>query len=183
MIPATVTFKGIWAALIAFAFAILFALLVVQTVRLEGFKIWPVSIEGCIARSERLRADLDKVKASQKEASRKQAEVIAKKQAEYDQLAKKAQTNEQKIHDLSRALTDSYASNAAHRLRPEALGGSPGGSRVASEDNNSGVSETVPEDALVAISIADLHTCSDNSVYALTAYEWARELAYANEGG
>jgi len=38
-IPATVTLKGIWAALVALAFAIVLALLAVQTARIEGFRV------------------------------------------------------------------------------------------------------------------------------------------------
>lgn len=45
-LPATITLRGIWAALIALAFAIVLALLAVQTVRIEGFKIWPISMKG-----------------------------------------------------------------------------------------------------------------------------------------
>jgi hypothetical protein len=59
MLP-TVTLKGIWAALIALAFAILLGLLVVQTVRLEGFKFpllfWSVNYTGALERAEDAKA-------------------------------------------------------------------------------------------------------------------------------
>lgn len=53
MTPPSVTLRGIWAALIALAFAIVLVLLAVQTIRLEGFKLWPLSIEGWKSKAER----------------------------------------------------------------------------------------------------------------------------------
>jgi hypothetical protein len=50
-LPATVTLKGIWAAMIALAFGVLLVLLGVQTVRLEGFKLWPLHSKGWIQRA------------------------------------------------------------------------------------------------------------------------------------
>ena len=59
LIPPTITLKGIWAALIALAFAIVLALLAVQTARIEGFKIWPLSIEGWKPKAERMERERD----------------------------------------------------------------------------------------------------------------------------
>lgn len=171
MIPATVTLKGIWAALIALAFAIILALLAVQTVRIEGIKIWPLNLEGYKAKSERLQADLDKVKAAQVVALEKAVAAVKKVEQNYRTLAEKTDAKLEKAR--TDAMLDAERYIAAHRLHPQAVGGSPGGSSAAAEGGNPEVVGEVPEDALVAVSVADVRACTVNSTDLMNAHDWA----------
>lgn len=103
MIPATVTLKGIWAALIAAAFAIVLGLLAVQTARIEGFKVWPLHWKGWIERATDAEAAAkqcdDNLTASNASIDRLQAslgklmEQARTRAAEYDAAKRQAEVD------------------------------------------------------------------------------------------
>lgn len=177
MIPATITLRGIWAALIALAFAIALALLAVQTVRLEGLKIWPLHIEGWKPKAERLQGELDRIKAAQLVAQQKAIAAKAKAEADYRDLAGRIDTDAKQAHDSAMADAERYI--AAHRVRGQAAGSSAGRTVTAAEDHSAsggqspGAAPVVDE---VAVSPDDVRICTTNTIQAETARQWAIDL-------
>lgn len=180
-IPPSVTLKGIWAALIALAFLLALALLVVQTVRLEGFKIWPISVEGYVAKSERLQKDVTTCKDAQEEAARAQQAVVDAAQRKYDSLKERADSNEKILNSMARSLTAAYAD--ANRVRnAQAVDRAPSGADSSAGSDDPGISEAVPDGSFVAISESDLQACADSAAYAVAAHNWASGLNQEGSG-
>jgi hypothetical protein len=177
-LPATVTLKGIWAAIIALAFAILLALLGVQTVRIEGFKIWPLSIEGWKPKAERLQHDLDAVKAAQQVALEKAQAAKAKAELDYKNLAETTDANEQKARADAMAGAERYITD--HRVRPQAAGGSAGRTAPAAEDhgatggNSAGAAPELDE---VTVTADDIRICTVNTTRLEAVRDWAIDLS------
>lgn len=177
MIPPTVTLKGIWAAAIALAFATVLALLAVQTVRLEGFKMWPFEIEGCLAKSERLEADLDRVKEAQATALLKAQAAKAEAEENYRNLAEETDEQLEQVRTDAMAAAERYI--AANRVRYQAPRSVSERPPSAAEDRDSGLREEVPADTFVAVTDDDVRACTDVTAYALELRGWALKL---NEG-
>src|SRR4051812_40615199 len=90
--PALITLNRLWAAIVAGSFLALLVALGIQTARIEGFKIWPISVRGYKAANADLRKqlhDISTAKAEQRtttsgnivkaEAGRVKAEAVAKR--------------------------------------------------------------------------------------------------------
>lgn len=184
-LPATVTLKGIWAALIALAFAILVALLVVQTVRLEGFKLWPFEYEGCIARSERLQTDLDNVKSAQSLALERAQTAKAKAEQEYHDLAEETDEKLEQARESAMDAAERYI--AAHRVRPQAAGSPGSGSAAAAGDygtesgDGPGAAPILASRDFVTVTPDDIRVCTENTVRLESVREWALGLADGGE--
>jgi hypothetical protein len=73
-----------------------------------------------------------------------------------------------------RGAADRYI--AAHRVRGQAVGGSPGGSVASSSGGGASVPDAVPADSNVAISDADLQACTAVTAYGIAAHNWAAGL-------
>lgn len=181
MIPATITLKGIWAALIALAFGILLILLGVQTVRIEGFKIWPLHMEGWKPKAERLQLDLDHIKAAQQVALDKALAAKAATEANYRNLAGRIDTDAKQAHDSAMADADAYI--RAHRVRSQAAGSAAGNSLAIAEDHGTGNGQgsgSAPELDEVAVSPDDIRICTTNTLQAEAARSWAIQLEAAH---
>lgn len=124
--------KGAWLALIALAFAVVLALLAIQTVRIEGFKVWPLRVQGYRAENaelkgkvqscaKRLGASNDSIDLLQQVIANRNAEIEARA-AEY--AAAKAQVAERQAA-LERAAVASDRRIA--RLREIATGAAEAG--------------------------------------------------------
>ncbi len=104
----------------------------VQTVRIEGLRLWPLSIEGYAAANARLAGDIERIKDAQDEAL---AKAVAARNAAENQsaeLARKADQDDKTIDDL-RAGAARFAAARAYRLRPEAAGGPASGAAAPAE--------------------------------------------------
>jgi len=182
--PATVTLKGIYAALIAAAFALVLVLLAVQTVRLEGFKIWPIEYEGCIARSERLQTDLNNVKAAQIVASERAQTAKEKAERQYQDLAEKTDEELEQVRDSAMDAAERYI--AAHRVYPEAVDRPSGGTTAAPEDfsagssDGSGAAPVLASREFVTVEPDDIRVCTENTIRLEAVREWA--LGLIDEG-
>ena len=178
---ATLTLKAIWLALIALAFAIVLALLGVQTTRLEGMKLWPIHIEGWKPRALRDEADLDRIKQAQAAAAVAAKQAKLAQEALYNQLAEKA---DEKLEAARRdAMADAERYIAAHRVRSQAAGGSTGRTATAAEDrstasgNSAGSAPILDE---VTVSADDIRICTSNTSRLEAVHDWAVGLNRAS---
>lgn len=163
-----------------FAIAALALFSIVQTIRLEGFNLWPIKSEGWKAKAERYRADLEAVKAAQVEAAAKARAARLVKEAEYTRKMEQANAELEELRAEWRTATDRYI--AANRVRPQAPRGASGGTgadpRPATSEGPDR-SDPVPElaDGLVLVSEEDLSILVDNTARLVVAQEWAEGLS------
>lgn len=158
--------------------ALFAVLLAVQTVRLEGFKVWPVSIEGWKPKAERLERDLANVKQAQILAAQKALQVKIQAEQKYRDIAKRAEDHEKEIRHDALDAAERYI--AAHRLRPQATYGASSGTSPTSEDRGAGVYPDMPPDTLVAVSDADVRACSEWVGFGIAARSYVLEMS--NQG-
>lgn len=197
-LSARYTLKGIWLAAIVAAGLFLLGVAVVQTARLEGFKLWPAETEGWKPKAERLQAELDRVPAAQEEA---RARAVAAKAATENTYRAIAQEIDDHAEDESRrelAAADCYV--AAHRLRPEADPDRGGRAAAGTGDRSSGDGQATGRtaqlddaggadsldvgagalDGLVAVSAQDVRICTINTLQAEAGQRWALGLEAAS---
>lgn len=183
MIPPRIAALGARLGLTGLAIAILVALLVVQTVRLEGFKVWPLSIEGARPRAERLAADLAAVVREQGVAEREH--LAAKQAAEqiYRDVAERI--DDDALEARTDALADADRFIAANRVRPAPAGCPPSQAAPATRDRGAGGGEAVPAapvmDGAVAVPAEDVRICTVNTLQAEAGRAWALELEAASK--
>lgn len=99
--------------------------------------------------------------------------VEAKTQAEVGRqkgIADVADTKHKAEAPAVRAVTDDYIRD--NRVRTEATD-----SNTATASADTGVSEGVPANSLVAVTDSDVHACATATKYAVDAHNWAMELA------
>ena len=154
--------------------AVLGASLAVQTVRIEGFKVWPIEHTGYKAENSDLKADLAKIRTAQAEASQRALTERLRQQTRYRLLSEQADHEIEQIQERADLALRDYA--IRNRVFPQAPRGASGGTVAASGDSDSGVPAELPADAIVGVSFADLQICTDNSLIALEAFNWAQGL-------
>ena len=179
MLPATITLRGIYAAIIALAFAVLLILLGVQTVRLEGCRLWPLSVEGWKPKAQRLQLDIDHIREAQKVAADKARLARLEQERIYREKASQADAQEQKARADSMDAAERFI--AANRVRSQAVGGSRGGAGAGgqgnapqSADRPGSAAELVA--GFVAVPEQDIRTCTENTSRLVAAREWALGL-------
>lgn len=156
--------------------AIFAIIAVVQTVRIEGFKVWPVQIEGYKAKAERLEADLRNVRAAQELAKAKARQARLEQEARYRALAEKVDDNARKELDEARRIAERFI--AAGGVRPKTAGGDGIGAgagpqgRSASDPQGAGA-EAILDEGTVAVTAEDVLICTTNTIKAEAAREWA----------
>lgn len=165
-------------AIVAAGAAGLFFLgLVTQTIRIEGFKFWPIHIVGFKEEVFTLRLDLDKIKGAQELAAKMAREKREELEREYREKAERTDYEYQAKLAHARARSDAYA----RRMRIAAAGRASSGAGAASEGNATegfdGPSET---SFMVAVSRDDFDILTENTVRLVCAREWALAL---NEHG
>jgi hypothetical protein len=179
MIPPTVTLRGIWAALIAFAFAVVLALLAVQTIRLEGLKIWPISIEGALPKIERYERTFAEIERTTRETTAKWKAAIERTEQNYRNLAQEADHHAEQARSDALAAADRYITDHRFVCPRNQSGIDRAAASPASVDP--GVPASVPADSFVAVSDADVRACSAATAYAVAAHDWAAGLGGASE--
>lgn len=175
MIPPSIAAFASRIGLTGLAIAILVALLAVQTIRLEGFKLWPISIEGARTKAERLESELLGVIQAQKKAGEAQRAVNDAKQQDYRDDAKESE-HDKKITDIAvRDAVSRYAD--AHRVRPSGGSCPSSGAGSPAESGGAGLDQGVPPDSGVFVSEPDLRKLSDATGYAVACRRLVLDLA------
>lgn len=175
MIPPKLSAFASRIGLTGLAIAILLALLAVQTVRLEGFKLWPISVEGWKPKAERLERDIEAVKQAQKIAAEKARAARIAKEQEYRDHAERIDREHEAELESARARTERYI--AANRVRNEAIdraaGGPGAGPDSGGAEGGDGRSEAP---VMVAVSDEDIRICTSNTLRLEAVRRWALGL-------
>lgn len=195
-LQAEFTLKGLWLAAIAAAMLIVIAIAAVQTARIEGFKVWPVSVEGWKPKAQRLDRDLTAVLRAQRAAEQAQRSVNAAAEQTYSTIAERIDDHAK--DDLPRQLGAADRFIAAHRVRSEAAGGALGRAGAAAGDYHAqsaqgagGAAElddagaaglAAHADDLVAVPAEDVRICTVNTVKAEAGHALATQLEAASNG-
>lgn len=158
--------------------ALFFALAFVgQTIRINGFKLLFIEYPGLKADLAACEADKREMVAASAEAADRALAARNAAQARYSELARNADHEiEQTQRRADMALRD-YARR--NRVWPEAASGASSGPVAAPGDSGSGVLAELPPSAELVVSFADLQICTDNTVYAIAAHDWAMTLKAA----
>lgn len=142
----------------------------VQTVRIEGLKIWPIQIEGFAAANKRLQFDIDAFRQAQKDAAQKQASQERGEIAEKTGLAETFHDHDKETRAAVATAVARYARNH-NVLLPVGLpcakadAGSPGRAGTTGLPGDPG-QPAGPDAAagMVAITRADLNHLSEGAV-------------------
>lgn len=194
----TLTLRGIHAIAIATVIFALLGGLVVQTARIEGFKVWPVSIEGWKPKAARLEQAIANVRVAEQLAESWARQARLDKEARYRAVAQR--TDIDAMDETAKALGDAdrfiaaggtCASRrpAAGQLRPQADRGEGGPAGTGPGDHRPGDPEGAGEAAqldeaegqLIGVTADDVRICTVNTVKAEAARDWALALEEASE--
>src|SRR5690606_36745051 len=98
-----------------FVIALAATLLIVQTVRIEGFKVWPFAIEGAGPKAARLQRTIDGIDKAQEDALQKARAARDEAERRYQDLAERID------HEADQARADAAGDAeryiAANRVR------------------------------------------------------------------
>ena len=167
----------------------------VQTVRLEGLHVWPVSITGWIKTAEDRQAALDVVAAAEELAAARAAAARLERERIYSDIAERIDDNADA--KLDGALDAAERFIAAGGVRGEAnrsasraaraatedrgTGGSEGAGRSAELDDPGGAADDRAGTGLVLVPANDVRICTVNTIKAEAAHEFVLELEQASE--
>lgn len=124
MIPASVTLKGIWAAIIAAAFAIVLALLVVQTIRIDGFRFLFLRHTGLAEQVADYEAAEKAAQAAYEAETTRRATIGTAYEREASNAAQIATVREREIRTIYRDIevpADCAVPDDAYRVLSEAI--------------------------------------------------------------
>jgi hypothetical protein len=162
------------------AIAVLVALLAIQTVRLEGFKLWPFSIEGARPKAERLQGVIDDIDKAQDDALKAAQEAKERAERNYRDLAERIDDDAEEARAGEMDAAERFI--AASRVRCPSNRGASSGAVAPARDNGARDSETTgpaPELDAVAVPADDVRICTVNTLQAEAARAWALELEAA----
>lgn len=177
MIPPRVSAFAARVGLTGLVIAVLVALLAVQTVRLEGFKLWPFSIEGAGPKAARLQRTIDDIDKAQKEANRRLREAKEAAERNYRDLAERIDDDAETAR--AGAMDDAERFIAANRVRCPANRSVGSGTPPTARDNGAGSGESpgaAPELDGVVVQADDVRICTTNTLQAEAARAWALVL-------
>jgi hypothetical protein len=167
------------------ALAILLALLALQTVRIEGFALWPLQWEGLKTENAGLR---DEIRALEKKLDRvAEAQAVAAQRAAAFRLAEqqrfqdmKEKTDAELENARVAAMDDARRFIERNRVRPPAAGGAGGGPAAPGGDRDSGgavqAGGAAELDDWVAVPAGDVLICTDNTLRLEAGQDWAAGL-------
>ena len=184
MIPPSIAALASRIGLTGLAIAILLALLAVQTVRIEGFRMWPLSIDGWKARALTAEQTIRDIEKAQADALARAELAKAKAEADYRNLAERIDDETEQARESAMDAAERFI--AANRVRCEATGRAAGGPAPAAEDRGARDGDAAggaPEldEGFVAVEAADVRICTANTLQAEAAREWALEMEAASE--
>ena len=163
-------------AIIAAALAgLLFIGFATQTIRIEGLRIWPLSIEGFKSENVRIRLDLDAIKTAQEMAEHKWKAQIAQHELDNRKIIQGVRNEERKKAQLAAAAA--YADR--NRLRSQTRhrkAGSAGNPQADPAPRNDGPGADAE---LVAVTRGDFDTLVGNTIRLETVREQAQALVDA----
>lgn len=175
-----------WKLLVMAALA---ALLGLQTLRIEGFRMghitvlgmdrWLIDLGGFRPALASCTAQNIEFISAQAEAEALQAAVNEDEEARTAANAKRSDQNHD--NDLARAIFADRAYADQHRItiggvRTEADRGAPGKAIAPAEGSGAGFPAELPANRFVAISDTDLQACTRATTYAVGAHNWAATL-------
>ena len=188
--------KGIMLATVAIAFLALAIFASVQTARIEGFHVWPVSVTGWKKTAQDRKATIDQIIAAQNEAAANARVARLAKEATYRDIAERIDENAEDSIESAMAAADRFIANGG--LRGQAYGSQPCSTRTASSDHrpedfdgagratelDAAGAGTVdlgqPAEDLVLVSAADVRICTQNTVKAEAGRDLAIKLEAAS---
>lgn len=158
------------------AIAVLLALLAVQTVRLEGLRVWPLNIEGARPKAERLQRTIDEIAVAQKQALRAAQEARERTEREYQDLAERIDDDAEKARTGAMDAAERFI--AARGVRCPANRGDGSGTAAPAEDRGAGRGDGpgAPAELDVAVTADDVRICTTNTLQAEAARAWAVSL-------
>ena len=188
----TFTLSAARAAAIALLVTALLAALAVQTVRIEGLKIWPVAIEGWKPKAERLEQVIANVRVAEQLAEAWARQARLDQEARYRAVAER--TDDDARRETSVALGDAerFIAAGGHagagRVRTEAdrgpgspAGTGPGDRGLGNPEGAGAPAELDgPESRFVTVTADDVRICTVNTVRAEAARDWALALEEAS---
>lgn len=146
-------------------------LLGVQTARIEGF-LW---LDGLKDRIASLRGSLAEIQAAQKVAEARA--IAAKLEAERKYAEKAKEIDREHQAELADASARAERFIAARRVQCPSNGSQGSGAVAPAEDSSAGFPQgasSPPE--LVGVEPDDIRICSENTVKAVKAHQWAKGL-------
>lgn len=202
---AKIALRGIW---LIFIGALLIAALtfgIVQTIRLEGLHVWPVSVTGWIKTAEERQATIDMLENAQDLAAAKALVARIAQEAAYRDIAERIDEDAQDNLDSALGAADRFIAAGGMR-RPGAAGSPRGAAGTGREDHAAedpgragrapqldaaiaGVLDRLDEAAgegtggdFVLVSAADVRICTRNTVKAEAGHQLATQLQAASNG-
>lgn len=191
---AELSIKGLWAALVALVFAIVLILLAVQTVRLEGFKLWPIEAEGWKPKAVRLADEITLIRLEQGVAGEAAKAQRLEQEDQYRGISERIDDDAQ--DQLAEAAAAAERFIAARGVRPKAAGCPRGRAGAGAQDrdapNPQGTSQAAELDATpdrrdfgvpegyVIVPADDVRICTVNTIKAEAGRELAIELEKAS---
>lgn len=195
-----VALKGAWLAVIAAVVVAALAFGAVQTVRIEGFKLWPFEVTGWKPLAIERQTTIDSMFTAQQLAEAKAEAARIAKEAVYRDIAKRIDDNAKESLDAALAAADRFI--AAGGVRPPADRSSPcragtaaGDYRAADPDRtgraaqldapgsgagNAGPTDRGPAAGFALVSAEDIRICTRNTVKAEAGRALALQLEAAS---
>lgn len=187
--------KAGWLALVGALVLAIAAFGAVQTIRLEGLKVWPLSIEGWKPLAEARQAQIDDIMEAQALAAEIARARRLERESQYRDIAERIDQNAQADLDGSLRAADRFI--AAGGMRAEAnrsvrcstgtgaedhRAEDPAGTRRAPQLDAAPSAQPQPQPAegLVLVSPADVRICTVNTVKAEAGHELATQLQEAS---
>lgn len=167
----------IGALIVAGVAALLFIGFATQTIRIEGLRLWPISVVGFKEENRTLRLDLDTIKRMQERARADQEAAMLRKEAEYREKAERIDD------EYQTRLADANARALAYskRMRVKAPSRVASGTSAAPEGGSPSRPDRPGEDAelgdYIAVSQEDFNILNENTQRLKAAHEWAIGLA------
>ena len=190
-IPEQLTLRGIHAIAIAAVILALLAGVAVQTARIEGLKVWPVSIEGWKPKSRRLEQALANVRVAEQLAAAWAEAARLNHEARYRAVAQRTDIDAREATSVALGDAELFIARGGHagQLRPQADrgAGSPAGTgagdRGPGDPEGAGAPAELDEaeGQLVAVTADDVRICTVNTVRAEAARDWALALEEASK--
>lgn len=197
---------GLQARVVAFAgriglaglvIALLAIALAIQTARIEGFHVWPVSMTGWKKTALDAQAGLVRIAKAQDDAAKAARQARIDQETTYREIAERIDDNATKSMDAALVAADRFI--AAGGLRAQTAGSPPCSARTAStyhaaqDPDRTGPATQLdaasagPRDAgtraedAVLVSAADVRICTANTVKAEAGRDLALQLEAASD--
>jgi hypothetical protein len=161
--------------------AVALAIAAVQTVRLEGFKVWPVTIEGWKPKAERYEATIEQVRIAQDVAAEKARLARLEQEARYRALAERIDDDAKQDMGRNTDAAERFiaAGGYGRCVRTEANRSAGSGTGTSAESNSAvdpvgaGGAPELDGTALIGVTADDVRICTANTVKAEAAKTWA----------